>query len=798
MKGHSRRLNQSTGCQADGCRVSAHLPASLLTWGSVTERGESALIAGEVCDLEVAIEVSQAISPGLSIEVWTHFVSDIDRVYVGNPDEPARFECESNGRPVVARAYPDGKVHGPGAFFPYRRYAAIELPEGAAPGDRFTFRFQNVSMQTYEENPFNLRFAIMASERDEVIGYLGDAFYTVVGGPPAHLRLVAPTCAAAGEVFDCRIVVCDRYGNKTGNPLADLQFEVEAESSPDSVALGPITYTPKWRRHTLHDIQCETEGVIYLRARLADADPAIVGVSNPIVVRTAWKEHVLWGDLHQHAYYCDGRGTPAGNYAYAISTSCLDFCAVTPHEESTFAPGLLRIPSPPQTGWEEMVEAAERCSGDELVTILGAEPGGLTQFISHVNAYYLDHDNRPVTERLMGRWWETREARPRVESYQQFLDELGHTKGDVLLLPHAHARGGPGVYDLPVLPELQTNVEICSVHGVFEGFYAQWLKHGHYVGVHAGGDNHMTSTGNGNPGYHYPNTNGLAAVWTSERSRRGVWDAVKHRRTYAVTGNQRIFLDLQVEDQPVGTVIVDRGCRARVRSVQVEVAGTAPIMRIDLARNGEIVHSYRPSPQAREVLRLMWADDWCSRRVDDSLTTGTIALDGGRLDVMAALNAYHRTDAFVEQDGEIVFRSNGYSGITRGLLATVTGRHDRLRFWIEDVHLGAVALRDTLQVSLAPDHVHVTRPLAATQGARRPLFTREPHEPHFTLEADWVDPDWPKHVRLAWADHDNSPAYYTVRVEQIDGNVAWSSPIWFRDRLPEPSVPGRVVRIEEG
>jgi hypothetical protein len=414
----------------------------------------------------------------------------------------------------------------------------------------------------------------------------------------------------------------------------------------------------------------------------------------------------------------------------------------------------------------------------------------VTGLISHVNVYYLDPNNRPVTERLMGAWWATPEARPHVESYAQFLDELARTQGEVLLLPHAHARGGPGVYDLPVLPGYQTNVEICSVHGVFEAFYEQWLKHGHYVGVHGGGDNHMTSTGFANPGYHYPNTNGLAAAWTAARTRRGVWDAVKHRKTYAVTGNQRIFLDMQVNDQPMGSVVVgDTG----PHTVRVEVAGTAPIMRVDLARNGEVIRTYRPAVAEREVLRLTWTDDWPSRRVDDSCTTGRIALAGGRMAVLAPLHAYHRTDTFVERDGAIAFRSNGYCGITRGVLVAADGQRKSLQFEIKDLHLGQVVLSAMLHVPLVADRVHVTRPLAATDDACRPLFTRKPHQPHLTLEADWVDPDWPKHVRLEWIDHEGPPAYYTVRVEQIDGNIAWSSPVWFGDRTPELPVPGRVV-----
>jgi hypothetical protein len=38
-----------------------------------------------------------------------------------------------------------------------------------------------------------------------------------------------------------------------------------------------------------------------------------------------------------------------------------------------------------------------------------------------------------------------------------------------------------------------------------------------------------------------------------------------------------------------------------------------------------------------------------------------------------------------------------------------------------------------------------------------------------------VDPAWPKVVALDWTDEYSGPAHYLVRVEQIDGNIAWSS-----------------------
>lgn len=779
-------MGKPSAVNSDKYRVSAHLPDELLVWGDVEAVGDQTLTAAATESLTVEVTLAQPIPAGQSLEVWTHFVSDIERVQVDDPNGAAYFHGEG---PVAFEPFarPDAKVHGPGTFFPYRRYAGIRLEEDAPVGSRFVFHLDDVSMQTYEETLFNLRFALL--DGDDLIGYLGDAFYIVKGSKKAQLWVICPTSVETGEPFACHIVTLDRFHNKTGDPLEDLDFEVtlagELEGQPIP---AEITFDAEKQHHLAQGIQFDLEGLAYLKVSLKD-DPRIFGVSNPIVIKDDWPEKVYWGDVHQHTYFADGRGTPAANTEYAISTSCLDFLSVAPHQEATYSPGMLRIDRPPvQTGWQELQEAARTYNGKDIVTILGSEAGTLARVAAHMNSYYLDLDNRPELERLGIRLDNEEELRQlmqedRLAFYERYLAELESSKGEVLLLPHAHACGGPGRWFLPKRPEYQTNIEICSVHGVFEPFYQQWLAHGHFVGVHGSGDNHMTSTSNGNPGWHYPNTNGLAAAYATDWSRRGIWDAFKHRRTYAVTGNQRFYLDFAVNGNPMGDIVVgDDGPRA----LSLTVAGTAPIMKVELFKNNQVIETFRPPLSTRRYLRMTWTDSWGSRRVDDSLTTGTIALDDGQFTMTDALHMYHRTDRFDEnEDGSVAFRTNAYSGITRGAIFAVdAAEDDTLHFTIDDAHLGRSVLQETLDVPLAARFGTVTRRLDAPERAIRACFTPEPHHPEFVLETEWIDPEWPKVVELDWQDEDPSPAFYYVRVEQIDGNIAWSSPVWFVDESP--------------
>lgn len=836
---------------------SAVLPEALLTWGRVAVRGPRQLVAGEHCTIGIEATLARPLPSGYSVELWTHFVSNIERPQQAGVDETGYFACRASGvddqgaPELEVVVHPDAAVHGPNTFFPYRRYAGCRLLADAAAGTRLVFELRNVAMQTYEEPVFNLRLAILEDEH-RLAGYLGDALYEVIGDATDRLHVVGPTCVQVGEPFQCYVVARDRYRNRSGAPLADAQLVIQAMRVPSTTAVpagdgdsttrssgrdsgsggddgtppampvettdltfDALRYDSERRAHVhvIEGARCAAAGVYVFGVALADA-PHVSGESNPLVARREWPEKVYWGDLHQHSYHDDGRGVPEGNYAYARNGSALDFCAITPHQESVLGPPLHRLGGPPQRGWEELIAAAEAWNGPDLVTILGSEASSLQPLAGHMNAYYLDHKNRPEFERLaaLGVRPAPGASRYPIERYEQYLEVLEQSEGEFLLLPHAHAGGGPGKFDLPKRPEYQTNVEICSLHGVFEEFYRAWLRAGHLVGVNGGGDNHMTSTGNANPGFHYPNTNGLAAVYASEKTRPGIWHGIRQRHTYAVTANQRLFVDLSVDGHPMGTVARREG---DAHTIRVEVAGTAPILKVELFRGDAVIQTYRPSSTnrgGRRALRLVWTDSYGSRRVDDSATTGWIVTPSGPLHLLSALNNYTRTDSFVEDEGAIRFRSNGYSGITRGVLLDAPLGASTVQFAVADRHLGQTVLEEQIDVPLTGPSPRVTRPLRVDESLPRWSFAwREPQLPEFSLHVDWVDLDWPRACVCTWHDtagpeHAGASAqgatgattsgstghggpggpggrdavYYYVRVEQIDGALAWSNPVWLR------------------
>lgn len=231
-------------------KPSAVLSESLLIWGQVMVTGSPALVAGERCTLEVVLALSRGLPAGHRVEAWTHFVSDVERPQCDDPAAPAHFSCDSDGSAVETFALPGAAVHGPATFFPYRPYAGFRLLEPARAGTRFVVRLRDAAMQTYEEPVCNVRFALLDAA-DGLLGYMGDACYEVIGGAAHRLRVVGPTCVDVVRPFRCAVVVCDRYGNKTAEPLDGLRFDLRLDQHavptvgvprPPAVA-GPVAAT---------------------------------------------------------------------------------------------------------------------------------------------------------------------------------------------------------------------------------------------------------------------------------------------------------------------------------------------------------------------------------------------------------------------------------------------------------------------------------------------------------------------------------------------------------------------------
>ena len=131
--------------------------------------------------------------------------------------------------------------------------------------------------------------------------------------------------------------------------------------------------------------------------------------------------------------------------------------------------------------------------------------------------------------------------------------------------------------------ELEANIEICSGwgnrmrHPQQAEFVHRVLLDGARLGFIGCSDNHERNPGMGG---------GLTGVWAEDNTRAALLAAFRARRVYATTG-VRAELRFWLNDTFMGGIATATG-HAEIR---VEVQAETPVERIDLIRDGQIVHS---------------------------------------------------------------------------------------------------------------------------------------------------------------------------------------------------------------
>jgi len=376
---------------------------------------------------------------------------------------------------------------------------------------------------------------------------------------------------------------------------------------------------------------------------------------------------------------------------------------------------------------------------------------------------------------------------PSLRDLQQFARRRG-----AILVPHhpANRLGHRGLDARLLDPEVSPVIEIYSEWGCAEHDRApqpykrhteggrwtrntwQWLlERGHRLGVVASTDDHLGFPG----GYR----EGLAAIQARELTREAIFDALRNRRTYAVTGD-RIELAFEVNGRPMGQALAF----TPRRKLRVAVRGWDQVDRIEVVKNGRVIH--RDFPMDREPGANRWrrpvlvrfeygwgpwpalgwggTADWQFR----------VELSGGRIEAVQTCFTpgpldERRRDRIVSRDA----RSLAVESFTA------------LRQQVDDYSQKAVVLRLSADASTRlrvacekPSRCELAATLGELAESNEMLFTGP-----FPLESAMLH-------RAVFADHFESEFsiedsgrgeradWYYARVVQANGEMAWSSPVW--------------------
>ena len=581
--------------------------------------------------------------------------------------------------------------------------------------------------------------------------------YEILGNTVEGVTAVAPSIVRPGEAFDLSIRWEDAAGNRATGSMPEAEVTLNGASFRSLDGGGEAI-----RR--IESITIADSGVY--RFRVSTLDGRIDVLSNPVWVRENPPYRLYWGETHTHTGMAEGQGSIGRSYRFAREDACLDFMGLSEHDIWL-----------DDREWEAMRQAAEiNTVPGKFVAFLGYEWTLRRQWGGHHNVFFRSPNSKRVGA----------QQAPTLSGLYEGLRAKYGTE-DVLIIPHAHQAGDWRTND----PEMETMVEIMSMHGTFEWFGNYYLRQGHQVGFLAASDDHRSRPGYSWTSSRQPNSSlsqfgGLAGVQAASKTPDAIFDALKRRRAYAVTDAQRIILEMDMNGTDMGNRLADTD----KRRLSAKVIGTAPIRRIAVVKNGTTVYSTRPlrgelRSNAQVVVGFESSSEPYFRDNPRGYRPwkGTLRVEGAKLVGMRPLHFDNRHKEWAkvsDSDKNVVGFHVGTRGQADTLLLELQGvsRSTRISFDLEGAREWGKSPRPVRPPRDLPPRKFDIALRELSEGSVRKDLSDSMDRDAVSIEV--IGGDMPMDAEIEYSDGDAMKPgdYYYVKVEQLDGARAYSSPVW--------------------
>jgi len=729
--------------------------------GTLTSNTGGPFPAGSWQTIEITYTVGDmSISPGGGFLIGRHFMSNHGLIQRDNPKGDNYISIRSsNPKAKFARATaPLGGMHGNfrgTSQMPSFRLEGATLTEGETVtliyGDK-SGGSRGFQVQTYSNDAFPLPVYIDLEGRGLFMS-LPIPTYEVVGTTVNAVHGFGPSIVKTGETFDISVRSEDVFYNRATGQMPEYAVRLNGRNFT-SIPAGTqgITF--------LKDISFDKPGIYQFS--FSSEDGRVTGVSNPVWVRENPDWRVYWGETHGHSGFAEGQGTPDGFFKFGRDDARLDFLSLSEHDIWM-----------DDYEWQFLKDAVGRYSVEnEFIVFAGYEWTVRRQQGGHHNVFFRRPDGRKRVS--------SHRAPVLTQLYRKL--HLENNPEDVLIIPHAHQAGDWRTND----PDLERLVEIMSNHGTFEWFGMRYLQNGAQVGFVAASDGHI-----GHPGYVSPlpsglfQRGGLAAVIAPEKTTDEIFDALRKRSVYATSG-KRIILDVKMNDAAMGT----RQAYTDSRILKGKAIGAGPIDSITVVRNGEEIWT------ERYALRTLKKHSWIHVGFESSsevfvrdnprgyrIWNGSLEVGGAKLvDVVAPgfENPYGESFSIdPENSNRVLFNTRTRGRINSLMLELKSADTDtQITFRIKGTREHGKSPTPVIKAAVLP----AAELTFAFVDKKLNRIVRDFKVGRSTdrITLSIVDPDAPKVRDFEFVDTEN-PKYgdrYYVRVRQLDGALAWSSPFW--------------------
>ncbi|MEM9776776.1 MAG: DUF3604 domain-containing protein, partial [Chloroflexota bacterium] len=313
--------------------------------------------------------------------------------------------------------------------------------------------------------------------------------------------------------------------------------------------------------------------------------------------------------------------------------------------------------------------------------------------------------------------------------------------------------------------ELISLVELVSDWGVFEWMLWDAIDKGYIVGVMANSDGHHGRPGAEGAGMtHFGIKNGLTCALATDRTRDAIFDALKNRRCYATTG-ERMLLEITLNGNVMGSVVPWSPSQILLASI----VGTGPLESIQLFEGKEIISEVRPDAfknltQSNQI-RVSWRGSRERGRQRRVTWDGAVRTEGCQILSAAEFSFDVVADGIRAQSAsEVRFESK------------TTGDRDGLDLVLDGAGQGKIIFDSAAgqaEVDLAELTDENPRKRFDFGGVDMEIMIER-----YPAEVETLSLHLDKHV----APPAEKLTPYLVKATQVDGQMAWSSPIWVDGR----------------
>ncbi len=700
-----------------------------------------------------------------SIKIAMRFATDFGPVQFDDPAAPGYTTAvASNGATLECRWEFKRNIR------PWSRALYIGIQKHfLKPGDTITVRFgdksggsKGVRVQTYCESIFEFKVFVDAIATYDYVALPESPHVAVVPGLPVTWRAILPTLKRTGDPFRLSIKAEDAWGNPSDlvSERLTLVPSRSVTGLPEHVSFEEGSFAV-----VLEDISAETPGELTIAVRNGAGETLCE--SNPLMVEDDPRWLHFWGDLHGQSNETLGTNTAEEYFRFGRDRSFLDVCS---HQGNDFQ----------MTGafWEELNALTRRLDDPgRFVAIPGYEWSANTAIGGDRNVFYR-HEGRPIYRsshaQVVDLSDEENDGHTAFDLFEHLKDEdcvcWAHCGGRYADITYAHDG------------KLEASVEVHSSWGTFEWLLHDAFSKNYRVGVVCNSDGHKGRVGASFPGASFFGAyGGLTCYLADELTRDGIFDSLRARRHYGTTGT-RLFLDVKVRPERGATRYVRdpaefddaaseevpdllMGDIAQVRDGEVELAvmvgGSAPIERIEVFDGTDLIATHRPydADDLGARVRLTYSGAEYRGRSRTTTWDGSLEIEGNRISDAVMFNNWN-LDRGIRERGEN----------TLTWKAVTTGNYGGIDLWLESVAQGRMRVttpRTDADVDIAAlgvdETVFEAGGLDRRLGLQRLPDRLDQRNLLFTLTCP---------VREA------GDTRLYVRVQQIDGHRAWSSPIY--------------------